>query len=460
MLQRAFNSLYNNLIEEAFMDSHRLFPAFLLTLLLSVSFHYSPASAENTTFQVQLESRFIDEIGYLVPEFMGYSTHPKLIPQETVKAIPGGYASADTIFWSFQHRQYVHSQYLHNPEIKAFIDKEFPDYPRGDMPIYSDLPIDGVLTFCLLEDSEGNEFLVFDSNNDEDLTDEEIHPVEGKDSNTTLTHYPDFSIAVNVDIEMFDGADITTVKLPLYMSRIKDSKVPYRFTMQIRKMPIGEIAIEGQNYKIGIIPAGEMEFDLFDDLWVDSNSNGFYDENDLSASMHKPFTLGTRVYQVSDIDRTGRNLVIRQTELAPLAEGIVAPDFTSLTVDSNEFTLSKLRGKVVLLDFWGTWCGPCRAEIPHLKSAYEQFGGDRFEIVSISVEDELPELKKFISEKTMPWTHIAINRDDPLTELYQVAKYPTTFLIAPDGTLLIQDSPSLRGKYLQETIAAEIGKVQ
>jgi thiol-disulfide isomerase/thioredoxin len=344
--------------------------------------------------------------------------------------------------------------------MKAFIDKEFPDYPHGNMPKYSDLPIDGVLTFCLLEDSEGNEFLVFDSNNDEDLTDEEIHPVEGKDSNTTLTHYPDFSITVHVDIDMFDGSDITTVKLPLYISRIRDSKVPYRFTMQIRKMPVGELPIEGQNYTIGIIPAGEVEFDHFDDLWVDSNSNGFYDENDLIASMHKPFTLGTRVYQVSDIDRTGKNLVIRETELAPLAEGIVAPDFTSHTVDSNEFRLSELRGKFVLLDFWGTWCGPCLAEIPYLKSTYEQFGGDRFEIVSISVEDELPELKKFISENKMSWTHVAINRDDPLTELYQVAKYPSTFLIAPDGTLLIQDSLSLRGKNLPETIAAEIGKVQ
>jgi thiol-disulfide isomerase/thioredoxin len=230
--------------------------------------------------------------------------------------------------------------------------------------------------------------------------------------------------------------------------------------MQIRKMPVGELSIEGQNYTIGIIPAGEVEFDHFDDLWVDSNSNGFYDENDLIASMHKPFTLGTRVYQVSDIDRTGKNLVIRETELAPLAEGIVAPDFTSHTVDSNEFRLSKLRGKFVLLDFWGTWCGPCLAEIPHLKSTYEQFGGDRFEIVSISVEDELPELKKFISENKMSWTQVAINRDDLLTELYQVAKYPSTFLIAPDGTLLIQDSLSLRGKNLPETIAAEIGKVQ
>ena len=442
------------------MDRYRLFSAFLLTLLVCFIYQPSPASAENAKYHVQLESRFIDEIGYLVPEIMGYSIHPKLIPQEVVKATPGGYVSADTIFWSFQHRQYVHSQYLHNPEITEFIDHEFPDYTHQDRPEYTDLPVDGVLTFCLLEDSEGNEFLVFDSNNDEDLTDEEIHPVEGKDSNTTLTHYPDFSITVDVDIDMFDGSDITTVKLPLYISRIRDSKVPYRFTMQIRKMPVGELSIEGHNYKIGIIPAGEVEFDLFDDLWVDSNSNGFYDENDLIASMHKPFTLGTRVYRVSDVERTGKNLVITETELDPLAEGIAAPDFTSHTVDSNEFRLSKLRGKFVLLDFWGTRCGPCLAEIPHLKSTYEQFGGDRFEIVSISVEDELPELKKFISEKKMPWTHIAINKDDPVTELYQVAKYPTTFLIAPDGTLIIQDRLSLRGKNLQETIAAEIGKVQ
>lgn len=442
------------------MDRHRLFSAFLLTLLLCAIFQSSPASAEKAKYHVQLEPRFIDEIGYLVPEIMGYSTHPKLIPHEVVTAIPGGYSSADTIFWSFQHRQYVHTQYVHNPEITTFMDQKFPDYTHQKISDYTDLPVDDVLTFCLLEDSEGNEFLVFDSNNDEDLTNDDIHPVEGKDFFTTQTHYPDFSIAVDVEIEMFDGTDIRTVPLPLYFSRIRDSKVPYRFTMQIRTIPVGSLLIEDQQYTIGIIPAGEVEFDPYDDIWVDSNSNGFYDEKDLVASMHKPFTIGTKVYRVSHIERAGKNLVITETELAPLAEGIIAPGFTGRTVDGNEFTLSKIRGKFVLLDFWGTWCGPCLAEIPHLKSTYEKFGGDRFEIVSISVDDTLPELKNFISGNKMPWTHIAIDKDDPLTESYQVAKFPTTFLIAPDGTLLIQDSLSLRGKNLQETIAAEIGKVQ
>src|SRR4030042_294631 len=76
----------------------------------------------------------------------------------------------------------------------------------------------------------------------------------------------------------------------------------------------------------------------------------------------------------------------------------LAPDFTLKTIDGQEITLSKLKGKVVLLDFWATWCGPCRESIPHLIQLYKAYREKGFEVIGMSVnkEDERESVSRFV----------------------------------------------------------------
>lgn len=127
--------------------------------------------------------------------------------------------------------------------------------------------------------------------------------------------------------------------------------------------------------------------------------------------------------------------------------GKKAPDFIRTTINGAEFQLSSLKGKYVLLDFWGSWCGPCRKSHPHLKEIYTKYKGEAFEIVGI--DEEMPtnieqgrELwKKAVAEDGINWIQVLNHdKDKKLNEnivgAYGITAFPTKILLDKDGIIL------------------------
>ncbi|RSK49948.1 TlpA disulfide reductase family protein [Hymenobacter rigui] len=143
-----------------------------------------------------------------------------------------------------------------------------------------------------------------------------------------------------------------------------------------------------------------------------------------------------------------------RTATASLSEkgGDVAPDFTLPTVAGQPFTLSSLRGKYVLVDFWASWCGPCRAENPRLRRLYQQYQGKGLEIVSVSVDADGAKWRKAVSQDQLPWTQVSDLKgwDSPVAQLYGVLAVPTSILISPTGQVLAHN---LRGEDLEKRLA-------
>ena len=121
--------------------------------------------------------------------------------------------------------------------------------------------------------------------------------------------------------------------------------------------------------------------------------------------------------------------------------GKPAPDFEATTVDGRPFKLSNLRGKIVLLDFWATWCAPCTAALPTLKQAQEQYGGAGLVIVGVTIDRTAEVARKFVTDKQVGWTQVWAEKGTrgPLAERYGVTTVPATFLIAPDGNVLAKN---------------------
>ncbi len=122
--------------------------------------------------------------------------------------------------------------------------------------------------------------------------------------------------------------------------------------------------------------------------------------------------------------------------------GQAAPDFAARTLDGRSVTLADFKGKVVLLDFWGTWCGVCVIDLPKLKAIRAEFGNDpRFVMLSLSVDDEEAKLRAHVLKHDMNWLHAALGDREQAwpAKLYQVSGYPSYWLIGTDGKVLYSD---------------------
>lgn len=141
---------------------------------------------------------------------------------------------------------------------------------------------------------------------------------------------------------------------------------------------------------------------------------------------------------------------------APYAIGKTFPDFKVKDTEGKELSLSQYKGKVVLVDFWATWCGPCMKEMPHVIKAYKKYHPKGFEIIGISFDRSKERLDKVVKEKKMTWRQYFDGQGwkNELGKKYRISSIPTTFLIDKEGKILAKN---LRGKQLEEALEKALG---
>lgn len=114
--------------------------------------------------------------------------------------------------------------------------------------------------------------------------------------------------------------------------------------------------------------------------------------------------------------------------------GQKAPDFTLPDVDGRPVSFSKYQGKVVVLDFWASWCAPCVMELPVFQNLHNQYRDKGFEILGINVSDDNPNVADFLKKNNIKYTNLV--GDERIQELYgPITGFPTTFIIDREGTI-------------------------
>ena len=177
------------------------------------------------------------------------------------------------------------------------------------------------------------------------------------------------------------------------------------------------------------------------------------------------------VYVTSPLDNDMNGLEARYAALNPAAkethygqeiakliasskiglEGSVAVDFTQNDTANNPVSLSSFKGKYVLVDFWASWCGPCRHENPAVVAAYNEFKNKNFTILSVSLDQNKDKWKQAIVADNLTWTHVSDLKywQNEVAQLYHIQSIPANMLIDPEGKIIARN---LRGDALYEAL--------
>ncbi|MFD1444807.1 thiol-disulfide oxidoreductase ResA [Thermoactinomyces vulgaris] len=125
---------------------------------------------------------------------------------------------------------------------------------------------------------------------------------------------------------------------------------------------------------------------------------------------------------------------VTQDSKSRLQEGEPAPNFTLATLDGKTVQLSDYRGKAVLLNFWGTWCEPCRTEMPALQNAYDQYKDQGFEVLAVNIAETDVAVSSFVEQYQLNFP-VLLDRNREVTELYGIVPIPSSFFIDKEGKI-------------------------
>jgi thiol-disulfide isomerase/thioredoxin len=140
-----------------------------------------------------------------------------------------------------------------------------------------------------------------------------------------------------------------------------------------------------------------------------------------------------------------------------LVVGKMFPDFQEKDLEGKPLSVSRFKGKVLLVDFWATWCGPCRVELPNVIATYEKHHKNGFEILGISLDNDEQAMKQFLASNKMTWPQYFDGKgwQTKLAGQYGVNSIPATYLLDAQGKIIARD---LRGDDLEEAVAAALKK--
>ncbi|HEY2846237.1 MAG TPA: TlpA disulfide reductase family protein [Pyrinomonadaceae bacterium] len=170
------------------------------------------------------------------------------------------------------------------------------------------------------------------------------------------------------------------------------------------------------------------------------------------------FPIGGTFVSTSKVDMATGAITLRERKKEEytridLAVSQVMPDFSFVDFDGKQRKLSEFRGKFVMVDFWGAWCGDCTRETPFHLAAYDKFRKRGFEILGIDSDDKIGTAKAYLTANKMTWTQATNDSTRDLQhKVYKLQEYPSTILLGPDGKVLVLDQDSLQGDELLQTL--------
>jgi thiol-disulfide isomerase/thioredoxin len=230
-----------------------------------------------------------------------------------------------------------------------------------------------------------------------------------------------------------------------------------RIQLQIRAMKLPELDEKGREALLDEVTAflgGKADLPL-EDLGVAVQTAQMLEQLDspLAGKAYETFGTILAKHENEGVAEFGNTMLGSAKRLNLVGSSM---KIEGSTVDGQAFDLASLKGKVVLVDFWATWCGPCRAEFPNIMTAYDRYSDKGFEVVGISLDQDREALDQYLAEKEVPWITLHENEGQHSAAIeYGVNAIPFMVLIDREGKVV---STQARGEELNRLLAEQFAE--
>lgn len=314
--------------------------------------------------------------------------------------------------------------------------------------------IDKTLGVLIGQNEKAEKFIVFDKNMNYDFSDDQIIYFPDTINSSNKGNYKTF----NSTIKNLKGApalvtfDYTIIKpkaLQLDLGSSLENK--FFFAYRNRNYYSTQANVGKKKFYFYLIPKQPLDFTRNSVKLFVADSIVDFVKLKADPNLAKGHHVGDRIavnneyYMIKGISSNGLKMnLIKITDEKPIGinVGFFVPELSFVTIENKKLKLSDLKTKYVLLEYWGTWCGPCKAILPALKTLYEANKEHTLSIISIAYNDKLDLVKKHTKEYQIDWMQIlnAGNSNADFAANYEIDGYPSFLLIDSFGKIVFRDS--------------------
>lgn len=288
-------------------------------------------------------------------------------------------------------------------------------------------------SFVILENGEINIDIIKDS--------VFLNKISGTYNNDQLTEFNAGGLAIQRKIKAFENAN--RAKMQEAMTKkdtavIKDLRAKYQDIQKEMKASTEKYVEKHPKSFVSLLLVQSF-FSAYDaDI---KKLEGYY--NNLDADLKKT--------------KVGKSVAKKIAEMKTVTVGRKAPEFSAPDVNGKTVSLMESLGRVTIIDFWASWCGPCRAENPNVVALYNEFHSKGLNIIGVSLDKDAAKWKEAIEKDKLTWTEVSNLKywDDPIAAAYGIKAIPATYILNQYGVVVAKD---LQGEALKAKIAQMLGE--
>ena len=394
----------------------------IIGLLLTQSIH-----AQHTSLPIQQKIGF----GPFPPDngrimFAPDKTHPvyESFVHLTYNNIPSDWSNVKKGLIMFDMLQFLYQSSFTHLDPKIYRQFKTERHFKIDDKELSKEPIACFVRIVFGTSADGQEVYAVDKNQNGDFAEETVMKLE-----TISIQEPITDLESKLSTTYFEsGKGGKTIRTPIPLLIFKNQ---YGYAYSIPSY--NEALYKIDNTVHTLYTSHQFRFPNYwvSDLVLDTDQSNIIPKS-------RTFVLANRKFKNMGVDVRTNQLELLEVDLNSKDSDL--SNFRHKDIGSKKtIDIESLKGKYILLDFWGSWCGPCLAQLPKLAAIYNKLDRSQIEIIGIAGKDTYERAYQTIINHQIPWQNILDDQDNKLTEIYGIVKYPTCMLIDPEGNIIEKD---------------------